>query len=328
MERPKFSIVIVNCNSKDFALPCLKSVLTTDYPHFEVIFVDNASTDGSFELVKKKFNFDQRVSFIRNCKNLGHAEGCNVGSKRAHGKYVVFLDSDTLVTNNWLIELARVLESDADIGAAQCKLLLIDDPRRIDSAGAFMNRFGIVFDRGHNQIDEGQFDREDDIFGGKGAALVVRKDILREVGGYDGDFFIRFDETDLCWRIWLSGWRVTMAPKAVVYHKGSSGINPVALYFSRRNRIASILKNYSFASLVKYFSIYLLLLFAISFITRRKGQYLVSFMNALVWNIVHLRTTIRKRVRVQHSRKVSDRFLMRKGVIEGFDLRKMLKYGF
>jgi GT2 family glycosyltransferase len=90
-EHPMVSIIILNYNSRDFVEPCLKSVLNTDYPNFEVIFVDNASTDGSPELAKKRFGSDHRLKIIYNDKNVGFAEGNNVGAKKAKGDYIVFL---------------------------------------------------------------------------------------------------------------------------------------------------------------------------------------------------------------------------------------------
>jgi GT2 family glycosyltransferase len=172
------SIVILNFNGKKFLDECLSSVLKSNYPDFEVIFVDNASTDGSVEFVQSNFRGYSNLRIIRNNRNLGFAEGNNVGAKVAKGEYVVFLNVDTKVDPNWLKELVTAMESDESIGAAQSKLLQFDG-RTIDSAGDFINFYGFGWMRGHGEIDRGQFNKIDEIFSARGAAMIVRKKSFR-----------------------------------------------------------------------------------------------------------------------------------------------------
>jgi GT2 family glycosyltransferase len=119
----RISVIIVNYNGLEFVKHCLQSVLKSKYPYFEVIFVDNASNDGSLELVKKFFAHNPRLKIIENSKNLGLGAGGNIGAKYAKGKYLLFLDSDTEIDVNCISEIVKVLDSDPQIGAGQCKLL-------------------------------------------------------------------------------------------------------------------------------------------------------------------------------------------------------------
>ncbi len=148
--QPMVSIVILNFNGKKFLNQCLDSVLQSDYRNFEVILVDNASTDGSIELVQKNFHQHSNLRIVTNGTNLGFAEGNNIGARAATGKYVVFLNNDTEVDPEWLQELLIVVESDKTVGAAQSKLLLLARARAktIDSAGDFVNCYGKGWMRG------------------------------------------------------------------------------------------------------------------------------------------------------------------------------------
>ena len=121
---PLVSVIILNYNGMEFVESCLESVLSTDYPDFEVLFIDNASIDGSLEYVEDKFGRNTRIKIVANEKNYGFAEGNNIGFKHTEGEYVVFLNIDTDVEPDWLSELVKVFEADPTIGAVQSKLLL------------------------------------------------------------------------------------------------------------------------------------------------------------------------------------------------------------
>ena len=260
MDAPLVSVVILNWNGKHFLKNCLSSVLNSDYPNFEIIFVDNASIDGSVEYVLKNFGFDKRLKVIKNNKNLGYTGGNNVGIKYAKGKYVVLLNNDTKVEPSWLRELVKVMELNPDVGIAQSKLLLLNNPRLIDCAGGFIDPFGYGYERGHLEKDKGQYDKVDNIFYSKGASIIIRREILKKVGLFDEDFFMYFDEADLCWRVWLAGYRVVLCPTSIVYHMSEGVTGSLEgkirrFYYITRNSLTSMIKNYSFKSLIKYLPI-------------------------------------------------------------------------
>lgn len=138
---PTVSIIIVNFNGLKHLNKCLSSVLKTEYSNFEIVLVDNGSSDGSVDYVKKNFAVE-RLKLIELPQNRGFAEGNNSGVKKARGKYIVLLNNDTEVDSEWLTPLVNTMESDAGIGAAQPKILLMNRRNRFDSAGNFINLIG------------------------------------------------------------------------------------------------------------------------------------------------------------------------------------------
>jgi GT2 family glycosyltransferase len=327
---PLISVVIINHNGKDYIKECLETVFKTNYPNFEVILVDNASTDGSLTLIMELFGSYPCLKIVYNTKNIGLAGGRNVGAKYSKGKYIVFLDHDTKVDPNWLKELVTVMEEDPSIGAAQCKFLLMDDPKRFDSAGHYIDYFGIGTIIGFMEYDRGQHDYIYEILGAQGGAFAVKRKIFEEVGGADEDFFYLFEETDLCWRIWLAGYKVVFVPKSIVYHKGGGTARRIGseriTYLFVRNRITSMIKNYSLLSLLKYLPIHIIIMLGFSFIMIKKHRFKEAraIINAITWNILNLHKIWWKRRKVQKMRKITDNFLFKRGVIKKPDLRGIL----
>jgi len=326
------SIIILNYNGMEFADRCLESVLSSAYSDFEVIFVDNRSSDGSLEYVKKKFSSHSNLKLVINDKNYGFALGNNIGARQANGKYLVFLNIDTAVDSNWLTELVSVMDTYPSAGAAQCKLLLMDNPKLIDSAGHYMDWFGIAYVQGHAEEDRGQYSRITEVFGATGAALIIRRDIFKKLGGFDEDFFMLFEEDDLCWRIWIAGHKVLYIPQAVVFHKSgalrSKSGSYTNLFLSRRNRIISLLKNYDTRNLIRFLPVNVSLLFAITFFTENKSEYFKAFVKALLWVAQNARKILLKRRITQAMRVVSDEQLIKMGIIRKPHIKEMLRKGY
>jgi len=315
------SVIIVNWNGLHLLKRCLSSVLNTDYPNFEVIFVDNASSDGSVRFVESVFGNDERLKIIRNDENLGLARGNNVGATYAKGKYLVFLGNDTYVDRNWLRELVEVMEDKPTVSAAQCKQLLMDHPKRIDHIGSYMDLLGNSVPVGVNEEDSGQYDYEFELFSAECTSFVIRKRVFDEMGGFDKDFFLYWESDDLCWRMWLSGYRVVFLPKVIVYHKRSATVGKMpkgqmSFYYFKDN-LQTYLKNSSLKNQVIYFPLKLTYLLGRCLINLKKHDSVtpVAIVRAIVWNIVHLKRISIKRKRVQKTRKVSNGFLMRKGIV-------------
>jgi GT2 family glycosyltransferase len=325
------SVVVLNCNGKAYLESCLSSILIDDYPNFELIFVDNGSTDGSVKFVEQKFGKDPRLKIIVNKMNLGIAEGHNVGIRHAIGHYIVFVDNDTIVGANWLQELVKILDSDPTIGAAQSKLVLMNNPNYLDCAGGFMDYHGFTCERGHFEKDAGQYDKIDEIFYSKCGAMVVRRDVLDKVGLFDSDYFIHYEETDLCWRIWLLGYRVAFCPFSIVYHALSFTITKLNLnqtYYLTRNCITTLIKNYESRRLVKHFTAFTFIeiprMFYYMLKKDRKG---LTLAKAFLWNLVHLKSTWKKRVKVQYLiRKVPDDAVMTRVMIKPYQFPYRLFY--
>lgn len=318
---PMVSIVILNYNGRDFVERCLKSVLNTDYPNFEVIFVDNASTDDSPELVKMIFGCDLRLKIIQNDKNLGFAEGNNIGARVAKGDYIVFLNNDTEVDPNWIEELVKVMESDLTIGVAQSKLRSIGNHRMMDCAGGFIDHYGWSHRRGQGEEDKGQFSKVDEIFYAVGAAMAVRRGILNKVGLFDPNYFIYFEDADLCWRVWLSGHRVVSVPTSIVFHvvRGTMKRQPVRTTFlSCKNNITTLLKNYELRNVAKYLPANLMFICVVATFRLLKGEInmALAYLKAILWNLLNLNHIWAERLKVQRLiRKISDGKLSEQGII-------------
>ena len=252
---PLVSVILLNHNGKNFLNECLESVLNSNYHNFEVLLIDNASTDDSIKIAKEKFGKSPYLRILRNFDNLGFAAGNNVGVKYGQGEYVVFLNNDTIVEPHWLVELVSVMETDAKIGAAQSKLLSLADKRFIDSAGDFIDYYGFPIRRGSwGEEDKGQYDLIEEIFSARGAAAIVRSKILTEIGAFDADFYLNYEDIDLCWRIRLNGYKIVFVPKSRVYHMGGASVtsSTLSIFYTEKNRISALLKNMSCKYLVKY----------------------------------------------------------------------------
>lgn len=303
-----FSVVILNYNGRGYLASCVRSVLMSDYPAIEVIVVDNASTDGSVETLRDEFGGDARLTLIRNTSNLFFAGGNNAGMRAAKGDYIVVLNNDTEVEKDWLKHLAAAMQSPA-VGACQPKMMFYDQPTLIDNVGGLIDRFGYTHGKASCQEDRGQYDASDEIFFAGGAALAVKKSVLDEVGLFDEDFALHWEDVDLCWRIRLRGYSVRSVPLARVYHKISLTFkqlgeqkNILASYHIRKNRIAGLIKNYGWYNLARSLPVLLFVYSALFFkelCVDRKYRLAFASLSALWWNVRHLPLVLRKRSYVQ-----------------------------
>lgn len=321
MQYPLVSIVILNYNGKSslghLLYDCLNSVLNTAFPSFEVLFIDNASTDGSVDFINKKFGQNKKLRVIVNKKNLGFPEGNNVGIRKSKGKYIALLNSDTIVNPCWLSELVLAIQP-PDIGAAQSKLLLYDNPNLMDCAGGFIDRYGYH----HYEVGYGEngnhYNSIYEIFYAKGASMIVKREALSAAGLFEPQLFLFFDETDLCWRIRLSGYKILFVPTSIVLHAAGRTVSRLQcqrlLYFSTRNHIFLLLTNYNAANTLST------LLVSLIWETRNIGKFIVtrkpylisSTIAAMVWNLTNFRYIWIKRKQIQKFvRKVSDEVIQK-----------------
>ena len=232
---PKVSIIILNWNGKDDTVECLESLKKIDYQNYDIILVDNGSTDGSQEIIKKNYPY---VKLIENYKNLGFAEGCNIGIKASTSGYLLLLNNDMIFDRNMINELLVVMESDKKIGLVSPKMYFYDKKNVIWSVGGILRKYS-TWTRGYNEIDSGQYDTVADIDFWSGCCLIKRK-VLDEVGLFDPEFFVYLEDVDLCLRIKKAGYRVVYAPKAVLWHKchaTSKRISDIARFHGEKNML-------------------------------------------------------------------------------------------
>ncbi len=314
MKRGLVSIVIVNWNGIKWLSNCFGSLSKQNYRNYEIIFVDNASGDGSVSWVKKHY---PKTKILVNRENLGFAEANNVGFKKAKGEYVLFLNNDTKATKSFLTELVYVLNQDKKIAGAQSKILLMDHPDTHDSVGAYLTPTGILYHYGFGKKNFKKYDKKIELYTAKGACMMFRKNILDSVAikgnVFDPDYFAYFEESDMCHRIWLAGYRIVYAYKSVIYHKmgaTSSGMdNAFIQYHSFKNRIRTYLKNFGTAWLLIYVPLHIIFCEVYSGMSLIRGKLPLAWaiQRAIWWNVIQLSETIRVRGHIQSKiRKVSD----------------------
>jgi GT2 family glycosyltransferase len=239
--QPSLSVLIVNYNGAAHLPACLRALAEQTYPpdRFEVVVLDNASTDDSLSLVEHSW-----VRFVPLSKNVGFAEGNNVAARAAHGDCLALLNPDTIPDPFWLEELVRAADENPGAWVAS-KLVLADEPDRLNSAGLFVTRDGRGADRGFGRLDDGRYERGGEVFGGCAAALLVPRPALGEPL-FDPAYFLYSEDLDACWRERKRGGRVILAPRAVVLHAvgASAGDrSPVFAFHVERNRALTMLKH-------------------------------------------------------------------------------------
>ncbi|HPT07784.1 MAG TPA: glycosyltransferase family 2 protein [Candidatus Omnitrophota bacterium] len=311
---PVISIIIVNHNGMNCITGCLSSVLKSDFRDFEVIFVDNASKDDSIACAQKFADQDTRVRILPQTIPLGPANGRNRGIEAAKGEYIVFLDNDTEVTAPWLTEMLKVLENNKNVGCVQSKLLL-PDKKTLDTCGHYMSFLGFPFELGSNEIDHGQYNTEIEIFGARSAAMCVLRDALVKAGVFDSDYFMHSEETDLCWRIWLAGYRIVYVPGSVVYHKRSGSASKAArrmqYYEGAKNCTKTVLKNCGLLRLLYMAPLHLAswLCIAILLCFRFRFNDAYAIIRGLAWDCTHIVRIYSDRKIIQEMRVIPDKEL-------------------
>lgn len=322
------SVIIVNWNGKKHLEKCLPSLNKQSYPKIEVILVDNASRDGSVEYVKKNF---PKTKIIINRQNLGFAQANNIGYRASQGEYILFLNNDTKVTKNFLTELIKVLESDEEIGGAQSKLLLMDTPEKLDSVGAYLTNTGFLYHYGTYKADSKKYDRQINLYSVKGASMMFKREVLEKVKTddeiFDKRFFAYFEETDMCHRVWLAGYKIVYAPKSVIYHKlGATSArfsDPFVQYHSYKNRICSYIKNLGSLSFVKILPVHLAFCEIASLTFLLQGKLLVFFaiQRAIFWNLKDIRATLQRRENIQRKIRAREDKAFYPTIVKNVDLK-------
>jgi GT2 family glycosyltransferase len=241
---PRVSIIVLTYNGRHLLKECLDSILDQTYRNAEVIVVDNGSSDGSPEFLKAQYG--GRAKLILHHENLGFAEGNNLGIAAAGGEFVALLNNDAVADSRWLEELMTAVSgSGPEVGMWASKILFHDNRDVIDTAGHLIYRDGLNRGRGKNEPDNGQYDRQEEVFFPSGCAALYAKKMLAVVGGFDPDFFAYGDDTDLGIKARLAGWTCLYVPTAVVFHRSSAtagAYSQLKAYLVERNRIWVLIK--------------------------------------------------------------------------------------
>ena len=311
----QISIIIPHYNGSKIIIECLSSLKMSKYRNYEILIVDNGSTDDSIELINKNFS---EVNVVKSDINLGYAGGCNLGAKSAKGKYLLFLNNDTIQNKNWLEPLITKLEGNNNISSVQPKILNYYNKQNFDYAGGsggYLDIFIYPFSRGRVfdtiEQDNGQYEDSTRIFWASGTGFITRKSIFESVGGFDETLFAHMEEIDYHWRCHLMGHSVWVEPKSYIYHMGGSTLaynSSKKTYLNHRNSLLLLLTNYSFL-----LSIYLLLprlvmeiISLFKYLFTFKINHFWAQIKALIWIIFHPHTIIRRRLQAWKLRRVKD----------------------
>lgn len=295
------SAVVINYNGEEFLRGCLQSLQRQSRPPDEILVVDNASTDGSLGILSEKFP-DVRVLALP--ANLGFAEACNRGIEATDSDLVAILNNDLILDREWLNELLKHVSE--EWGAWASLILFERSPNRVDSAGDGMSVIGAAFKIGHTQ-DVSAYRRPREVFGPCAAAALYRRSLLEEAGGFDSDFFLIHEDSDLNLRARMLGFRCLFVPTAQVFHRVNASIESFSaayVFYGHRNSEILFWKNMPSGLLLTYLPERLLfnLLALLYFTFKGRG---VSFLHAKLAFLKQLGSVLRKRRGIQQGRKLS-----------------------
>jgi GT2 family glycosyltransferase len=318
---PLVSIIIPNYNGKDFFEKLFKSLGVQSFRNFEVIVIDNHSSDGSVKVLSEvipRFLSDIPVKVLLSDKNLGYCIANNRGLAASKGKYIIFLNNDTYVSSSWLEELVSVLDSNSRI--AGCGSKIIDAKTdMLQTAGELLDQHGWVGSLLDIPKQSGIL--IDKFFYPSFVSVIIRRSLLEQSGAFDENLFITGDY-DLCWRIRLLGFSFAASMASICYHYGSYTVrkfpDTARHYLLYKEKIYVLFKNFSFYNLVRRFPVSLTLMFSASAYKSLKLRqpYLHTLIRAFSWNLVNFKKLWLERKKVQSSRKVTD------GDIESYMCRR------
>lgn len=242
------SIVILTWNSSRFIDTCLESLSKQTLNDFELIMVDNNSSDNTLKAIENSPWRSVVTRVIPMGKNLGCAGGNNVGWRASTGDIIIFLNPDTVVAKKWLEELIKPLRENEEIVITGCKIYY-PNSHMIQHAGGVLHPNAMAEHRGRDEEDRGQYDKMEEVDYVTGASIAVKREFLEEVGGLDEDFYpAYYEETDLCWKARQEGKKVVYIPSALLYHWEMPGLEkftPRFYYTFYKMRIRFIIKNFS-----------------------------------------------------------------------------------
>ncbi len=315
-DKPLISIILVTYNGSSVLEPCLQSLKQLEWKHLEVIVVDNASTDDT---VMKVADSLPSASVIRLEQNKGYGAGGNAGAKLARGELLFFMNQDVALAPKFLDGIVSTMGTDERIGLCGGRVLTWDGKTLVSIGQVFekWTGYGLNLGFGSRQLDFGR--KVTEVFSPNGSAFAVKRNVFNQVGGFNEQLFMYFDETDLSWRARMAGARVTCSHDSTLRHM----IDPArahrawSRYYIDRNTLLSAVQNYEFSSLILYLPT--------SFITRvaeiivfsalgRKEQ-ARSAVRALTDFIARLPLAWRERAKFSKIRKVSDREVLRRDVL-------------
>jgi len=303
---PQISIIILNWNGRQFLDSCLGSLAEQTLRAFEVVLVDNGSSDGSADFVRERFPW---VRLVELTDNTGFAGGNNHGLSVCGGEFIVTLNNDTRAEPDFLDELVKPILADPKVGMVAAKMLNYYQTEIIDGVGLKVATNGFGYNVGVGEQDEGQYDTSQSVFGPCGGAALYRREMIKDVGFFDRDFFAYYEDFDLAWRGRLAGWKSVTAPAAIVYHvhSATSGEwSSFKVYHLHRNKWFNLIKNWPLSILFMNLPRVLFYDFSAFFLSLLKGRGGAAF-KARLHVLYFLPKLLRKRWKIQKTRDITTR---------------------
>lgn len=290
IKHPLVSIITVNYNQAGVTCEFLESIQKITYPNYEVIVVDNASPTEDPSSIPENYPF---IKFIQSDVNLGFAGGNNLGVRESKGEYLLFINNDTEVEPDFLQPMIEKFQTDEQIGMMSPKIRFHHTPDTIQYAGytpmsPFTMRQHLI---GYRQVDKGQFDEPRFTYSIHGAAMMIPRSVIEEVGMMTEVYFLYYEEHDWCARVKKAGYKVFYQPKSLVFHKESISTgkeSPLKIYYISRNRIVYARRNSSGLTLLINFLYFNLISFpkaVLKYLLQGRLDLLKSSVRAIVWNL-------------------------------------------
>ena len=279
----------------------------------EVIVIDDGSKDGSSSALADAF---PDLTIIRNERSKGFTVANNQGLEIARGRFLLMLNNDAELLPGCLRIMVEYLEAHQDVAMVGPKLLLTDEPDRLDSAKTYLLPFGYVQYKGWRDIDDPAKQAAETVFAIKGACALVRIDLIREHGFFVAEYFAYFEETELCWRLWLLGYKSIYLQGASALHGlGKTNLQLPSTFFDYhafKNRLATSISHFENITLLRALPAHIALFCAAIayYIINGRWKNAHAVMKAFGWNITALPGTLRRRRSLQKSRVISDSSLM------------------
>ncbi|MEI6151987.1 MAG: glycosyltransferase family 2 protein [Chitinophagia bacterium] len=245
------SIIIPNWNGEDYIHECLDSLKKQTYKNFEVIVVDNGSTDSSISIIRSNY---PAVKIKKLSYNTGFAVAVNIGIKMSKAKYIVLMNNDTYADKNWLKALVGEMDK-TNYGFAASKMLFYDKRDYINTAGDEITKYGWAKQSGYGFKDGPSFSKNKEIFSASGGSVMIRNSIFKEVGYFDEKFFAYLEDVDWCFRAQLMGYKGVFVSASIIFHHVSATtkkLSTLGEYLTVRNTLAMIYKNFPNRLKLKY----------------------------------------------------------------------------
>mgnify|MGYP006086142885 CR=1 FL=1 len=341
MQNQSVSIIVPHYNNYTILKECIESLTKLSYKNTEIIIIDNNSSDNSAINIKKEFS---QIILHQLDENIGYAGACNVGAKIAQGKYLLFINNDTIHKVDFIEHLLKKITSNNKIVAVQPKVQNINNKGYFDYAGAsggLIDYLVFPFTRGRifNTIekDNGQYDNAEKVFWTSGVCFITKKNIFLDLDGFDESLFAHMEEIDYCWKCYLAGYECWVEPKAVIYHYGAKTLNyesPKKTYLNHRNSMILLLTNYRLSLSLFLFPIriFLELLSFVYNLFQLKFIHAYMHIKALIYLLFNIKHLWKRRQLISRIRKVSDKSLfdqnlfLNESIVKKYFLFQQKKY--